>query len=277
LAEAEEVVTDSGHLHVAYPITLDRAALLLAQGRAAEAKEAALSALQTPIAQETAVHRGLARLAVGEAALALDQTCLAQEMVQEALHEGERVDAPELIYRGHLILARIALRLSALDTALEHYDELADTLQTLVGNLVNDQPSEFLEDKDDYYLEALLVALDTGDPSRALAYLEKSRASLVWTLSRRWDKGGIAGENDAEFEALSRRRRYMIAALATLRADSPARWGARERLKRLTRQMRDWLEALAARMQKPVTFTGGAIAAGVAERSTMLAYALAAE
>jgi len=239
LLEGEHLLIEAGSPHGAYPITIERASLLLAQGKAAEAKEVALSVLRTPVTQETAIHRGMALLVAAEAMLALEDLATAQTMAQAVIAQGMQLGSPELDYRGHLILARAACQSGNLGSALTHYDAVTATLQHMTGELVYAQRSEFLQDKDALYLEALAVALEAGASLKALTYLEQGRARAAWVG---------ATHRDEELEELRTRHRYISGSLLTMPADSPTHAGLLHELQRLERRIRDVLEAGAERV-----------------------------
>jgi CHAT domain-containing protein len=243
LEESARIVERAGYPQKALPIALERIALLLAQGQAQEAREAALALLKTPIMRETETERGIALLLATEATLAIGKIALAQRMAQAVIKQGQRLEAPELLYRGNLVLARAAHAQGHLHLACKHYDQAFSCLQSLMGDLVLDQRSQFLEDKDVAYQEAIDVALTAGETTKALAYLEAARIQSSWTLNAKQDTSEVASVRD-----LRKRHRYISESLLTLPAESPAARAATEELKRLTRQIRDELEAQAQRM-----------------------------
>lgn len=242
LLEGERIVTQAGYLQEVILIGLDRVALLMKQGKVTEAREAALALLHAPVIRGTETYRGMALLWATEATLALDKIAWAQAMARAVIKRGAQLEAPELQYRGYLVLARAARRVGQLDEACAYYDRAIGYIQALVSELVLDQGAQFLEDKDTVYLEALDVALTAGDAARALAYLERGRLRATWTLAP-----ATGDEAGAQLADLRRRHRYISASLLTLPADSPTASGAREELKRLARQIRDILENQAQR------------------------------
>lgn len=240
LLESEYIVTQAGYPQKAIHIALERIALLLKQGNVMEAREAALAVLKMPIIRETETYRGTALLLATEATLALDKIEWAQAMARAVVKRGQQLDAPELQYRGYLVLARAAGRIGHLREACAYYDRALECVQALVSELVLDQRAHFLEDKDGVYLEAMEAALGIGDASRALGYLERGRQRAAWTMAP--TPGDATSQELAD---LRRRHRYISESLLTLPADSPTVNGAKEELKRLTRQIRDLLESQA--------------------------------
>jgi len=304
LVEAEGALTHAPSRHVSYfPIILDRAAILLAHGRAVEAREVALPLLRPGAAELTGVQRARARALVAEATLALGDARSAQAMAAALLADAAVgvVEAPEPRYRAHLVLARAARREDDLAVALSHYDGMTDALQLAIGELADDQRAAFLEDKDALYMEALLAALDAGAPALALGYLERWRARAIWTVhtavsvgmqSTRGRRGrrsrrrtAAAMENtvtaghapEEELEVLRTRHRATSASLAVLSADAPLRAGLTRELGELARQIRDLLATLARRAATLASFDGAALAQALPPDATALAYALAGD
>lgn len=280
LLECELLVTQAQSLQVTYPITtervrIERAALLLSSGHAAQAREVALGVLATPVTDATRLHRGMALLVAAEAALALKQLGLATAEARNVIALGKRLDAPELIYRGHVVLGRVAVDSHDLHTALEHYDCALTTVQKLTSELVYDQRSGFLEDKDTFYQEALSAALALGDAPKALAYVEQGRQRSRWLLST--GHAGELPEQAKEFDELRRRHRYVSALLPRLLADDPTKAQAQQELARLSRRTLDLLEARAQQEVSPSVLDGSTIVNTVPHGKTVVAYAVLGE
>jgi CHAT domain-containing protein len=296
LAEVEGILVRTPSRHVSFPIVLDRAAILLAHGRAGEAREVVLPLLRQEATELTGVQRARARALAAEAALALGDARVAQVMAAALLADAAVgvVEAPEPRYRAHLVLARAARRDGQVDVALGHFDGMADALQLALGELVDDQRAAFLEDKDAPYMEAVLAALEADAPARALGYLERWRARATWTvhtaasvgkLSRRRTEApaecevapGAARVPEEELEALRARHRAISASLAVLGADSPLRVGLTRELGELARRIRDLLATLARRAATLAPFDAAALVHAHPADATALAYALAGD
>ena len=277
LLEGEHFAARTESLQVDFPLALERASLLLSSGRAREAKEAALAFLKTPVTEGTTLHRHIALLIVAEATLALGDLTLASSLAQEVIKQSEQLEAPESRYRGHLTLARAAYQSGDLSTALAHYDNMTSILHSLQVDLVYDQRSGFLEDKEMLYAEALAVALEKGDPLKALDYLEQRRTRARWHMLPRHDAelGGSESQAHAtELEALLMRHRLISESLQTLPAGSATLAGARGELKRLAAHIRDLQEAHAQQEATITPLDGSAILQALPESGTVLAYAL---
>lgn len=279
LLEGERLAARTESLQVDFPLALERASLLLSSGRAREAKEVALAFLKTPVAEETTLHRHTALLIVAEATLALGDITLANSLAREIIKQSEQLEVPESRYRGYLALARAAYRSGDLSTALGYYDSVTSTLHNLQIELVYDQRSGFLEDKEILYQEALSVALEKHDPLKALTYLEQRRTRASWLmLSSRNGETADAGIEDqksaVELEALLMRHRLISQSVLTLPEDSPIRAGARGELKRLAAQIRNLQEAHAQKVGTFAALDGEDILKTIPEGRTVLAYAL---
>jgi hypothetical protein len=203
-------------------------------------------------------------LVTAEAALALGQLDEAAARARGLLHL-KRLDAPDLIYRAHAVLARSAHRACDVSAALAHYDAVVATLRAPAAELAYDQRAQFLEDKDALYLEALAVALEAGDPLRALTYLEQGRTRATWTA---------VATGDEELDALRARHRYISGSLITLAANSPMLPAVTQELRRLERRVRDIVEARAERIAVLASLDPAALLRALPERTTTLAYAL---
>ncbi len=279
LLEGERLAERTESLQVDFPLALERASLLLSSGRFREAKEVALAFLKSPVNGETTLHRHMSLLIATEATLALGDLTLANSLAREIIKQSEQLEVPESRYRGYLVLARAAYRSGDLSTALEHYDHVTSTLHHLQVELVYDQRSGFLEDKELVYQEALSVALEKGDSLKALAYLEQRRTRASWRmLARRDTEGEVSAiehqKSTLEFEALLMRHRLISQSILTLPDDSPTRAGARGELKRLAAQIRDLQEAHAQKVGTFAALTGADILKTIPEGGTVLAYAL---
>lgn len=279
LLEGERLAARTESLQVDFPLALERASLLLSSGRAREAKEVALAFLKAPLTEETTLHRHTALLIVAEATLASGDIALTNSLAREIIKQSEQLEVPESRYRGYLALARAAYRSGDLSTALEYYDNVTSTLHSLQIELVYDQRSGFLEDKENLYQEALSVALEKGHPLKALAYLEQRRTRASWhMLARRNGETADAELEDqksaVELEALLMRHRLISQSVLTLSEDSPVKAGARGELKRLAAQIRDLQEAHAQKVGTFAALTGEDILKTIPEGRTVLAYAL---
>jgi CHAT domain-containing protein/tetratricopeptide (TPR) repeat protein len=279
LLEGERLAATTETLQVDFPLALERASLLLSSGRAREAKEVALAFLKTPVTEETTLQRHMALLIVAEATFASGDITLANSLAREIIKQSEQLEVPESRYRGYLALARAAYRSGDLSTALEYYDNVTSTLHSLQIELVYDQRSGFLEDKETLYQEALSVALEKGNPLKALAYLEQRRTRASWRmLSRRNEETADAELEDqksaVELETLLMRHRLISQSVLTLPEDSPVRAGARGELKRLAAQVRDIQEAHAQKVGTITALDGEDILKTIPEGRTVLAYAL---
>lgn len=279
LLEGASFTAQVSNLSTTYSLPLERAAILLACGNAAEAKEVALALLKPPETGKTRLHRQKALLLAAEAHLALGNITLARSMAQQVMEQGERFEVPELLYRGHIILARAAYQAGDLPTALCHFDRVTATLRTLQEDLFYDQRSEFLEDKDAYYLEAMLIALEHSDKLKAFTYLEQRRTRSFWRLFPQYGKEATdTDELESELSALLLRHRAMSESLLLQPPNASARTGARNELLRLARRIRD---VQATRAQKDGTTMGTmdekTILDLIPSGRTLLSYALTEE
>jgi tetratricopeptide (TPR) repeat protein len=256
LIEGETLAQAAGYPVYALAIALDQCLLQLSNGAAQTARETALNILKRPQLRGMELQRGLALLLATEATLALGKINWARTMAQAVIKCGEQLDAPELLFRGHLVLARAMRQEGHATEALTQFDQALDYLRLLVGDLVLDQRTQFLEDKDSVYFEALTTAAEAGEPTRALNYLEQLRQRATWLVGMPGDAAN--GKAQVELAELRQRHRYISESLLTLPADGPATMGAKQELKRLERQIRDHIEAQATRdASSPLMQTAG--------------------
>jgi CHAT domain-containing protein len=276
LLEGEKLTAQVRDLYIEYPLPLERAFLLLSCGNAAEAKEVALTFLKSPDTEETRLHRQRALLLAAEATLAMGNLTLARSMTREVIKQGEEFGVPELLYRGHLVLARAAYQTGDLLTALEHFDTVTSTLYTLQDDLVYDQRAEFLQDKDVLFLEALLVALEQGNTLKAFAYLEQRRTRSHWRIfPQREEDVTQTGHPVSELEALLARHRVLSEAMLLQPANSPDLDGAKRELKLLVRDIRELQGAQAQKEATAIPLDERDILHTIPQGETVLAYALA--
>src|SRR5262249_14090005 len=125
--------------------------------------------------------------------LALGDISTARVQVERLLAQGSAIVGPEIVYRGELLLARVAGQLNDHAGALAHYDAMTQALGTFVQELAYDRGADFLRDKDNRYMEALTTAIAAGESMRALRYLEQERARSSWLAT---------SGDDAELERL---------------------------------------------------------------------------
>jgi CHAT domain-containing protein len=286
LDEARQLAGSVEYVGTGYHVTLERAELLLAMGKAADAKEAALTLFHAPEA-ESELDRLRALVIATEAMFVLGKLSLARTMARATVERGEAIGAPELKYRGHRVLARAAYREGALAEALAHYDAAGVALRSTVDELVHDQRADFLQDKDVIYSEACLAALEARAPLRALTYLEQARVQAIWRTHLGGDSLGgdpsrrerqrmtsRAPDDPDELGPLLRRHRALSVSLRTTFANDPARAEIERELAHLSHQILERLAAQAERERKGEVFDGDALMARVPQQTTALAYAL---
>jgi CHAT domain-containing protein len=267
LLQAEQLSAQTETLYVEYPPMLERASLLLACGRAEEAKEVALAFLKRPTLEENFLHRQSAILIAAEAYLHLGKLPLACSMATKIIQQGEELRRPELFYRGHLLLARAAFKSRDLSSALTHFDAGISALYHLQLDLVYDQRSDFLEDKDYIYEEAMLAAIEAGKPLKALIYLEQRRGRVHWKM------GGQFGTNN-ELEVLLARHQALSMSLLTLERNTLAQLEVKSELKRLEWCIRDLQEAEAQKETGVTALDEKELLAAIPENSPVFSYAL---
>jgi CHAT domain-containing protein/tetratricopeptide (TPR) repeat protein len=264
LAEAEEAAGGGSHPH-AFRIALERAALFLQMDQAAEARAIALDIAERSREHEVLIHHRMGLLLAAESTLSLNQLDEAQTRAEYLLGLGRDTLGAELSYRCELMLARVAHRRGRYALALEYYDAMMATLGSFVQELAYDRRTDFLEDKDGLYMEALAVALDAGDPVKAFTYLEQQRARGIWM---------VTSGNDAQLERLRARHGGLSASLLASSADSRATAAAHRELEKLGRQIAERLAELATRTRSQSEIDVPDLLAAIPARTAVVAYAL---
>ena len=265
LEEAEEVAGGRIHPH-AFRIALERAALLLQLGHAAEARAIAVDVAERSRAHDVLIHHRMGLLLTAESTMALDQLDDSQRQAEALLELGRDTIGAELSYRCELVLARIAHRRGQDTKAVQYYDGVMATLGSFVEELAYDRRTDFLEDKDTVYMEAVTVALDAGEPARAFTYLEQQRARSTWL---------VTSGNDSDLERLRTRHRSLSASLLASSADSRTAEVARRELRKLGDQIAERLATLATKTRSQSEVNVPRLLAAIPAQSALVAYALA--
>ncbi|MGO8950137.1 MAG: CHAT domain-containing protein [Ktedonobacterales bacterium] len=264
LKEAEEKAGGRSHPH-AFRIALERAALFLQLGQAAEAHAIALDVAERSRAHNVLIHQRMGLLLAAESTLALNQLDEARTQAEQLLELGRDTIGAELSYRCELLLARIAHQRGQNTKALEYYDSVVAILSSFVQELAYDRRTDFLEDKDAFYMEALTVALDANDPVKAFIYLEQQRARSTWL---------VTSGNDADLERLRTRHRALSASLLASPAEPRAAEVARRELRKLAGQITERIAAMATKIRSQSAVDVAGILAAIPPQSAVVAYAL---
>jgi CHAT domain-containing protein len=264
LAEAEEAARGGSHPH-AFRIALERARLFLQMDQAAQARAIALDIAERSREHEVLIHNRMGLLLAAESTLALNQLHEAQIQAEHLLGLGRDTLGAELSYRCELLLARVVYRRGRDAEALEYYDAMMATLGSFVQELAYDRRTDFLEDKDGLYMEALTVALDANNPVKAFSYLEQQRARSTWL---------VTSGNDAELERLRTQHRGLSASLLASSAESRAAAAARRELEKLAGQIAERLAALATKIRSQSEIDVPDLLAAIPARTAVVAYAL---
>jgi CHAT domain-containing protein len=236
LSESAELVLRAGYAQKSIAIELEKVGLLLRNGQAFQAKEAAFALLKVPLLQESEIYKSQALLLAVEATFVQGDLNQALSMILAFIKHYSHSESLDLLYRAYVLLGRIRKTsgnavdaLTAFETAIEH-------LSRHLHDLVLDQRAQFLEDKDEVYLEAMETALSCGKQNEAIAFLEESRRSN--------DSRHILLTSDVNQHImdLRRRHRYVSESMLSMSSQSQVMLAAQQELKRLTNELRDILE-----------------------------------
>jgi tetratricopeptide (TPR) repeat protein len=270
LQESEQLIATTHSPREALFVRTERLAMLQSMGKNVEVRDAVLAMLGTPLLAEAKIHETMAMMITAEATLALGDLQQAGTMARTVLKRAQEKHMPEMSVRAALTLARVALAKGRRREALAWYDRAFAYMRATLDEMVLDQRAHFLENRDSFFLEALHVALESGEMARALGYLERARTQVEWQA--------VPPETPAarQIADLRRRHRALSASLLTLPANSPAAGQASNEMRRVTSQLRDLMEAQAS-IRDVVPEEAGDPLAHVPREHTILEYALLEE
>jgi len=279
LDEARRIRASRDHLQADYPIALEYARLLLRIGRYQVARELALGLLRPGTRGVTERHRAEAHVVAAQALLAQRELNLARATARRAVRRGEELHAPEIVYQGHVILARIARGEGDAPAALVHYDEATRSLHRVVEDLAFDQRPGFLEDgdKDAVYLEAMELAFENCDLAGALTYIERARARGEWRVAAGTPRRLAGSQRMRGLEADLLQYKVNGERLASMAGDDRARDGLLRERRDLETRIRDRLEEQAKREEAAAPPDAATLLQAAPVGKTVIAYAMAGE
>jgi CHAT domain-containing protein/tetratricopeptide (TPR) repeat protein len=263
LERAEALASGQDHPHT-IRLRLLRARFLL-RDDPARARTLALEVARESRERDLLLHEEMASLIAAEAAYAVGAYDEAAQTIH-ALFARSTAPGLEIHYRSELLLARLARQRADLDEAIVHYDAMATALGAFVGELAYDRSADFLQDKDELYLEALTVALDADQQVKALSFLERLRARSAWLAS----SGG-----DVILDSLRARHQNLSADLLSMSGQGAAE--ARRELHSLAREIAERLAAAAQRVQASEAIDVAAIIAALPPDTTLVAFAVTSQ
>ena len=277
LDEARRIRARRDHLQADHPIALEYARLLLRIGRYQVARELALGLLRPGTRGVTEHHRAEAHIIAAQALLAQSELNLARATARRAIRRGEELHAPEIIYQGHVILARIARGEGDALAALVHYDAATRALHRVVEELAFDQRPGFLEDgdKDAVYLEAMELAFKNGDWAGALTYIERARARGEWRVAVGTPRRLAARQRIRGLEADLLQYKVNGERLVSMAADDRARDTLSQERRELEARIRDRLEEQAKREGGAAPLDAATLLQAVPAGKAVIAYAIA--
>ena len=247
LSESERLIVKAGYSQRSIPISLEKITLLLRNGKALQAREAAFLLLKNPLLQESEIYRSETLLLAAEATFAHGENIQAATIMRAFTKHYAHLESLDVLYRAYLLIARIKKCDGDIAQALIAYEVAIEYLSRHLHELVLDQRAQFLEDKDDVYLEAMDTALLLGKQNEAMAFLEESR---------RYEEPRYASLNpdvSHRIIELRRRQRYVSESVLSLSPQSQVAIVAQQELKRLTNELRDVLEQHTLPSQKKIT------------------------
>jgi CHAT domain-containing protein len=186
LAEARRFFSEEGSPIWVASTDLERAALLLRQGRYGDSLATARQCMGVFDAHGLLFREAQARLVAARAAVALKQDDQARRLVAELLALAQSQDIPSLTCQAHHLLGSLAAREGDLETAMTQFERAILELERLRGRLMVEFRVDFLEDKQGYYADMVRLCLDTARPQQALEYAERAKSrALVDLLAHR--------------------------------------------------------------------------------------------
>lgn len=193
LTDAERILAIlDAHAWVA-TVHLRRGRVALKQGEIGLAEHEALVAQAGFETFDQTVGHASARLLFGQARLVAGDDAAANEAALAALRIARRANVPELRYRAHLLLGRIAEACGHARHARRRYSAAVATVERVQRGLTITLRPGFLEDKGEALRGLIRLQLAAGNPSRAFEALEraKSQALLGYLADRealRWSR-----------------------------------------------------------------------------------------
>lgn len=167
---------------------LETAAVLYHQNRFEESLATAQAAAGVFRSHDLPFQEAQTRLIAARAAAALSRHDQARRLVHSALAVGESKGIPALIYQCHHLLGGVAKAQGDPERALAEYDQAIENLERLRGRLMIEHRTDFVEDKQAVYEDAVDLCLDLAQPLRGLDYAERAKSrTLLDMLTYRVD------------------------------------------------------------------------------------------
>ncbi|MDQ6662308.1 MAG: CHAT domain-containing protein, partial [Chloroflexota bacterium] len=143
----------------------------------------------------------LARAALLQAriAKASEDITTAEYLCDQALDIAQGQELLDLKYRCNYLLGQIAEYREDIDAAAQYYERAIQGIDDVQSRLVLDERTSFLEDKENIYQRAVMLALRRGNIDSALIYIEKAKSRVLGDYLRnnidiRLRAGDKAGE-----------------------------------------------------------------------------------
>jgi len=210
MTSARQVFARSRNTTLRALVDVYLAELGLRQGRAAEARKRAASALRVFSRQRLATRSAGARLIQARAMLEVGQLTSAALQAKAALRLIRNQYAPALEYQCHHVIGEISRRRGNSRRALESLRRAVDKVERMRGGIAADQfKTTFLKDKIQVYEGAISLCLDKGTPKmidEAFRLVESSKSRALADLFARYLRNpagrGQASESRARLQRL---------------------------------------------------------------------------
>ncbi len=180
LLEARRHFEDTGNSLWVAAVDLERAGLLLEEGRdqaGLELAETCLEVLETQPVKAAQCH-----LIIARARLALQDLDEADAAIQQALGIGEAKDLPSISHQGLHLAGRLARMQGDQERAYSALDQAIVQLERLRGRLMSEYQAGFVEDKQAAYEEMVQLCLNLERPEAGLAYAERAKSRALLNL-----------------------------------------------------------------------------------------------
>jgi CHAT domain-containing protein len=188
LAEARRLFTAEGNEVWVTGTDLEKAALLLRQGRLQGCLASAQACASTFRVHHLPLREARAQLIAARAAAAMNQAEAALQSLAKALDLLAGQDIPSLTYQSHQLLAALAEIRGDREQARVQYEQAIGELERLQGRLMVEFRADYLEDKEAVYEDMVRFCLEEDQPSQALEYAERAKSrALVDLLAFRLD------------------------------------------------------------------------------------------
>jgi tetratricopeptide (TPR) repeat protein len=163
-------------------VAMERAAILLQQGKAAECLAVSQACIDIFQMHELLVRRAQASLLAARAALVLRDESSVRRMLDQVFAISDGNDIPMLAYQANYLLGDLCKEKGNIDQAHKAYDRAIQELERLRGNLMVEFRADFLADKQVIYEDMVELCLQRRELTQGFAYTERAKSRALLDL-----------------------------------------------------------------------------------------------